>query len=376
MKNINGIRITNFNKDKVLKILKKGICTISLTAVMATTFTGCFGPSINEKNNANYNLPDGETYFSSIQEDFCDDDFYDLPETIETIDIKYNYYISDLSDLPTLFPNLKKLVIDNCPSIDDLSFLYEIPNLEEVSLKNCAFITEDLIKNLINKGIKVNASLNDLEAAKKVDNIIKEIITDDMTDEEKIQAITIYVIDNYKYKITKFLESNDEPLTSMFENKGGVCASYAYLVNVLLRKAGIESYEIISDIHAWNVIQLDGKFYYLDATNIDQIPILSKFMLKQFNVGLYYMTDPKATSFSAMNDYDNVEKVLIPDSLIEDIKAGQSEKNIFEKYGNSVPARVIEILIIVLSINLGFKMAGLIGDNLHYKKRRRRRRRR
>lgn len=88
------------------------------------------------------------------------------------------------------------------------------------------------------------------------------------------------------------------------------------------------------------------------------------------------MTDPKATSFSAMNDYDNVEKVLIPDSLIEDIKAGQSEKNIFEKYGNSVPARVIEILIIVLSINLGFKMAGLIGDNLHYKKRRRRRRRR
>lgn len=52
-----------------------------------------------------------------------------------------------------------------------------------------------------------------------------------------------------------------------------------------------------------------------------------------------------------------------------------NEKNIFEKYGNSVPARVIEVLIIVLAINGGFKMAGLIGDNLRYKKRKTRQKR-
>ena len=58
----------------------------------------------------------------------------------------------------------------------------------------------------------------------------------DMTDEEKIQAITFYVIDNYSYKMSKVFESNAEPLESMLDNKGGVCASYAYLTNVLLRK--------------------------------------------------------------------------------------------------------------------------------------------
>ena len=39
----------------------------------------------------------------------------------------------------------------------------------------------------------------------------------------------------------------------------GVCAGIAYTTNVLLRKAGIESYELISNDHGWNLIDLDGK---------------------------------------------------------------------------------------------------------------------
>ena len=84
-----------------------------------------------------------------------------------------------------------------------------------------------------------------------------------------------------RYNSTKVIEYDiirgDIPVNSvdayyMLDNKGGVCASYAYLTNVLLRKAGIESYEITSDSHAWNVIELDGKYYYLDGINASGMP--------------------------------------------------------------------------------------------------------
>ena len=88
------------------------------------------------------------------------------------------------------------------------------------------------------------------------------------------------------------------------------------------------------------------------------------------------MTDPRANSFSAMKDFDKTDKVVIPQSLIEDIEAGQSEKNIWEKYGNSVPARIIEIILIIAAISGGFTLATKAVDNIKYGRRRRRRRRR
>lgn len=88
------------------------------------------------------------------------------------------------------------------------------------------------------------------------------------------------------------------------------------------------------------------------------------------------MTDPRANSFSAMKDFDKTEMVVIPQSLIEDIEAGQSEKNIGEKYGNSVPVRIIEIILIIVAISGGFTLATKAVDNIKYGRRRRRRRRR
>ena len=370
------IKLTSFFEEHCTKTLSKKICCLALCGVMALSLVGCGGPSISERNQETYDVESGETYFSSYQSHFSDEDLRRLPESIETINLDYALYLSDLSDLPDICPNLKRLTLDNCPSIDDISFIYRLPNLEYLSLNDCAYVTPELVEYLESRGIEHNITQDDLDAAAKVDEIIDEIITDDMTDEEKIQAITFYVIDNYKYRITKSMESNTEPLESMFENKGGVCASYAYLTNVLLRKAGITSYEIVSESHGWNIIELDGKYYYLDATNIKQIPLISKYVLKYFNVGFYYMQDPDANMWSAMDDYDDTDKVIIPQSLIEDIERGESEKNIWEKYGNSMPARIIEIVLIIAAISGGFKLASTAIENAKYRKYSRRRRRR
>lgn len=368
------VKITSYYPERIIQKLKKGICLVTLTAILAASLTGC-GGDITEGNNYDYSYSQSQTSVSISYGDFCDEDVQSLPSSLEDLYLYFCTYISDLSLLPKICPNIRELSIDNCPSICDLSFIYELHNLESLTLNNCAYITPELIQYLDSMGIEHN--LGDyLVSAEKVDEIISEIITEDMNDEEKIQVISLYVIKNYKYKISKVSESNEEPLKSMFENEGGVCASYAYLTNVLLRKAGVTSYEIVNNSHAWNLIELDGKYYYLDPTNLNQIPIVSKLLIDKFGIGLFYMTDPKATSFSAMSDYDNTDKVLIPDSLIEDIKAGEDEKTLYEKYGNSVPARVIELLIICVALGLGIKGIGAIKESARRRKNRKRNRRR
>ena len=370
----NDIRITSYYSERIASIFKKGSCVLC-AALLCVSLSGC-GPTIAERNDTSaYVVEYGQETYGSSYSAISDDDLSKFPSTIEELYFDNCNYISDLSMLPSVCPNLKRLTLNNCPSINSLDFLFEFDNLEYVEVNDCAFLDRALLADLEGVGIEVNVSEGDLDAADKVNEILGEIITDDMTDEEKIQAITFYVIDNYKYRFTKVMESNEEPLESMIENKGGVCASYAYMMNVLLRKAGIESYEIVSKSHGWNLIKLDEKYYYLDATNIKQIPILSKYLIKYGNVGLYYMTDPRATSFSAMNDFDDTNKVVIPQSLIEDIEAGQNEKNIWEKYGNSVPARVIELAFIIAIISGGCKLVSTIKDNISYGRRRRRRRR-
>lgn len=56
--------------------------------------------------------------------------------------------------------------------------------------------------------------------------------------------------------------------TALVEGRG-VCAGYAFALQYLLMRAGIQSYYVVGDSggdHAWNMVKIDGKWYFLDAT--------------------------------------------------------------------------------------------------------------
>ena len=50
----------------------------------------------------------------------------------------------------------------------------------------------------------------------------------------------------------------------------GVCAGYAFAFQYLLMRAGIESYYVVGqsygENHAWNLVKVDGQWYYVDPT--------------------------------------------------------------------------------------------------------------
>lgn len=86
------------------------------------------------------------------------------------------------------------------------------------------------------------------------------------SDYEKELYLHDALIKKVTYTYSKLEEQNG--YTTLVEGKG-VCAGYAFALQYLLMRAGIQSYYVVGDSggdHAWNMVKIDGKWYFLDAT--------------------------------------------------------------------------------------------------------------
>ena len=347
-----------FGKESASK-LKKAVALVS-AGVVLMTFSGCEPDAeIVEKNSSSFTYEDEEIivlYWSTIR----DSDISRLPSSLKSLNLSHCTFVTSLDSLPNACPNLNILSLDSCSGITDLSFIYNLKKLEKIALGDMVGITPELIEYFKKNDIEYRISDEDIEASKKVDEILNEIITDDMTDSEKISAIVVYVSKNCKYRFSMAEESNYNPLKTTLLDKKGVCYGYAYTTNVLLRKAGIQSFQLCDTNHSWNLVDQDGKYYYIDVTNLGggrDISFIAWPLIEHTGFSPNYMVDPTATTLTYMSDYDDREKVVIPQSLVDDIKKGEDEKNIFERYGNNIPLCIIEFIIVMVGIDIGIRKA-------------------
>lgn len=100
----------------------------------------------------------------------------------------------------------------------------------------------------------------------KVEEILSGI---EMTasDYEKARYVYDYLASNIAYEADS---EENQNILSVFLNGATVCQGYACATQYLLGKLGIES-AIISGTadggqHAWNLVRLDGDYYYIDTT--------------------------------------------------------------------------------------------------------------
>jgi len=291
--------------------------------------------NINEEILKNIQLSESRTKELFLDGTSVTDNFINyLPKTLESLSLNRCNYITNLNDLPKRCPNITEISINAAASLSDLDFIYHLPNLKEIYISDSVYVTEELLKYLKSKNITTNMEEQDIINSKKIDEIIHDIITPNMNDKEKIQAVCLYILNNVEYDVNKKPESNDSPLNCVLKDGKGVCASYAYFTNILLSKSGINSFEVNNDTHAWNMIELDGKYYYIDTTSMDDCTFYN-FLLKILNLANYYMIDTDSTFSTPMSKPSN-DKTIIPMSLIKDIQVGRDDKNIFEKYGGQV----------------------------------------
>ena len=102
------------------------------------------------------------------------------------------------------------------------------------------------------------------ELDNKIDNILSKYISSKMSDIEKVIAIHDYIVLNTKYLLTDYCY---DPYGVIVKGRG-VCQGYAESMKLLLNKIGIECLYVSSDEmnHGWNIVNIDGENYHLDAT--------------------------------------------------------------------------------------------------------------
>ncbi len=95
------------------------------------------------------------------------------------------------------------------------------------------------------------------------------------SDMQKALYIHDFIVANYCYDNRWYTDPGEEihGMLEMFENGTGVCQAYAYAMIFFLRQVDINSYMAISneDNHGWNVVEIDGNWYHIDATHDDPV---------------------------------------------------------------------------------------------------------
>ena len=126
--------------------------------------------------------------------------------------------------------------------------------------------------------IYTDAEIKEIRSAMEeaYQNVLAQI-PEGADDYEKVQTVYTYVIDNTAYQ-----ESNDDQsIAGTFWKKEAVCAGYAGAVQYLLERLGVSCIYVdgsaagSTEGHAWNIVKLDGEYYYVDATNGDQPDFLN-----------------------------------------------------------------------------------------------------
>ena len=110
------------------------------------------------------------------------------------------------------------------------------------------------------------------EVDRQIKEVLSRIITPDMNDHQKVKAIHDWVVLRLAY------DSGLERYTAYEALKTGkaVCQGYSLLAYRMLSLAGIPARivegKVESGDHAWNLVQLDGVWYHIDATWNDPVP--------------------------------------------------------------------------------------------------------
>lgn len=125
--------------------------------------------------------------------------------------------------------------------------------------------------------------------------IISNVLTEDMNEEEKMKILSEYIINHMEYDNDLLLDADKFPekikkgwgeclYYSVIEGKG-ICQGYSSYAQGLFTEAGIKTFKIEGYGHIWNLVQIDDEFYFADLTNLDAQIVEENYD----NLDLYYL---------------------------------------------------------------------------------------
>lgn len=263
---------------------KKIIILILLIALFATTIY--FRDNIIDflvTSYANYNKEPTKLVNNKYSATKTNYKFVELTYDFDLKNIKQlnNIYFTVINSGMTDFTFYCNKNYENC--IDDVNYISNNQKLlshinNYVPVYNNFKNIETEFDNLGKINIKIVPTYNskqEKEIEAKVEEIIKNNITDDMTDEAKIKAIHDYIIKNTKYdsdrsdnKVTKY--ASDTAYGALIEGYA-ICGGYADSMKIFLDKFGIPNFKVSSENHIWNAVYVNNEWKHLDLTWDDPV---------------------------------------------------------------------------------------------------------
>ena len=246
--------------------------------------------------------------------------------------------LSQLNVEKGLLENLKQLeTLDISSNTDFILINYDIDfsaltSLNELIISNpytlVARLDSSEYEKLVESGIKITDSAgNNLKRTLiSINNYLDETINNlninqNMTDNEKLETILEYTLNTLEYnqESSERITNHDASLQEINEyyengylygvtdNNTQISGNYAALITALCDRCNINSFVDVSDVQAWNLVELNGNYYYLDASIIDRNQNIYNESVTNEN---WYLRDVN-------EDLDNIHQTInLPDVLL------------------------------------------------------------
>lgn len=106
------------------------------------------------------------------------------------------------------------------------------------------------------------------------ESVVFQLITGDMSDREKAEALYAWVTANVEYDQCYYSDRNAMPYESQtalgaLRDGVAICGGYSHAVKLLFEKAGIPCFNVTGtcqgENHMWNIARIDGQWLWFDA---------------------------------------------------------------------------------------------------------------
>lgn len=114
----------------------------------------------------------------------------------------------------------------------------------------------------------LTTAIQEEQINKKVSQLLSTMITEGMSVDRKIKLIHDWVVKNVKYDRSQVEHS----AYAGFFKGTTVCQGYSIMIYKMLKESGVQNRILSSSNHAWNLVNINGKYYHLDATWDDPVP--------------------------------------------------------------------------------------------------------